>query len=280
MKYFKSFLLASVFSSVVIPASLSAAMPDSDELARIIVRQRAYQVAIVDQEPPAQSGWFSFARKNAGNFLRGLGNELRTKDDSRTAAGRVTKMLKTGLVKGLSYLTGFSLDKKSLGNALRTVGQSIKGGQETQTTTRVILNNLGLKKSSEDIDIEKALRMTAEASLKADAATAIQTYEDVVLGLNKRGFSTKSLDTKKLYLDALARQTLVTKPNVSSDDFSRIMFAHGMPVLKEMNGIKEASDDKKLNLMNNYLGKVFNSEKNKIQAETARNLALAAPTVY
>lgn len=69
MKYFKSFLLASVFSSVLIPASLSAVTPD--ELADHIVRSRSCPVAsIVHQEPPAERGWFSsFRQKREMRFV-------------------------------------------------------------------------------------------------------------------------------------------------------------------------------------------------------------------
>lgn len=281
MKYFKSFLLASVFSSVLIPASLSAVTPD--ELADHIVRSRSCPVAsIVDQEPPAKSGWFSSFRQKTGNFLRGLGDELRTESKPQTAAGRVTQMAKDGLVKALSYMTGISLNKEilnPLGNALRTVGQWIKGGEETQTTTRVVLNNLGLNKSSKERFIAEALSTVATASLKAGATT---TYDDVVLGLNKRGLSTKNLDTEDIYLSALARKTLVDNPALlkNSDElyekFSQKMFIHGMPVLEKINGIKGAADGEKLNLMNTYLRQVFKTESAKIKFDAARNSAAAA----
>jgi hypothetical protein len=283
MKYYKSFLLASVFSSILIPASLSARTSDSDELARIIVSQRACQVAMVDQGPPAQSGWFSSfcqkARQKTGKALRDLGEALRTEEDSRTAAGHVSQMAKDAAAASLSYKTGFSFTRSifnPIGNALRTVGQWIKGGQETQTTTRVVINSLELNRSSKDVDIENALRITAEASLKADATTAIGTYEDVVLGLNKRGISTKSLGTEQIYLSALARQTLVKNSNASYEAFSGEMLVHGMPVLEKMNEIKGASDGEKLNLMNTYLRKVFTTESAKIRFDTARNSAAPA----
>jgi len=281
MKYYKSFLLASVFSSILIPASLSAVRPDSDELARIIVSQRACQVAVVDQKPLAQSGWFSSFRQKTGNVLRWFGDVLRTEEDSRTAAGHAKQMAKDAAVKALSSKTGLLfLDQKVLnpfGNALRNVGQRIKGGKETQTETRVILDNLELNRSSKNADVENALRTVAAASLKVDVTTAIKTYEDVVLGLNKRGFSTKNLGTEQIYLDALARQTLVKNSNTSYKDFSGEMFAHGMPVLKKMNGIKNASDDGvKLNRMNDYLLKAFERENTQIRVNAARNSAVAA----
>ncbi|MBX9786418.1 MAG: hypothetical protein K2Y08_03665 [Alphaproteobacteria bacterium] len=276
MKYYKSFLLASVFSSVIIPASLSAVTPD--ELADKIVSQRACPVAIIDQEPPVQSGWFSSFRQKTGNALRWFGDKLRTEEDSRTSAGHVSQMAKDAAVSALSYKTGFSFDRNILnpiGNAFRTVGQWIKGGEETQTSTRVILNNLGLNRSSKDADVENALRISAEASLKADTTTAIETYNNVVSGLKKRGFST-NVDTNKTYMDALARQTLVKNSNVSYETFSQDMFIHGMPVLEKMNGIKGASDGEKLNLMNTYLRQVFNTESAKIRFDAARNSAAPA----
>ena len=281
MKYFKSFLLASVFSSVLIPASLSAVTPD--ELADHIVRSRSCPVAsIVHQEPPAERGWFSSFRQKTGNALRWFGDKLRTEDDSRTAAGHVNQMTKDGVAAALSYKTGFSFTRNvfnPIGNALRTAGQWIKGGEETQTTTRVVLNNLGLNNSSKERDIAEALSTVATASLKAGATT---TYEDVVLGLNKRGLSTKNLDTEDIYLSALARKTLVDNPALlkNSDElykkFSQEMFIHGMPVLEKMNGIKGAADGEKLNLMNTYLKQVFKTESAKIKFDTARNSAAAA----
>lgn len=188
-------------------------------------------------------------------------------------------MAKDGAATALSYKTGFSFSRNifnPIGNALRKVGQWIKGGEETQTTTRVVLNNLGLNKSSKDADVAEALRKTAVASLKADAATAVKTYEDVVSGLDKRGLSTKSLDTEQIYLSALAGQTLAKNPTVSYETFSQEMFAHGMPVLEKMNGIKEAPDGEKLNLMKSYLNQVFIKERDKIQFDAARNSAAAA----
>lgn len=278
MKYFKSFLLASVFSSVLIPASLSAVT--SDELADHIVRSRSCPVAVVvDQEPPAKSGWFSSFRQKTGDALRWFGDKLRTEDDSRTAAGHVTQMAKDGAAAALSYKTGFSFSRdifNPIGNALRTVGQWIKGGKETQTTTRVILNNLGLNQSSKERDIAEALNTVATASIKANLASAIKTYEDVVLGLNKRGHYSKDLDKEDIYLSALARKTLVKNSNTSYEKFSQEMFIHGMPVLEKMNGIKGAADGEKLNLMNTYLRKVFTTESAKIKFDAARNSAAAA----
>ncbi|MBX9621642.1 MAG: hypothetical protein K2X28_06420 [Alphaproteobacteria bacterium] len=278
MKYFKSFLLASVFSWALIPASLSALTPD--ELADHIRNSRSCPVAsIVRQEPAAERGWFSSFRQKTGNALRWFGDKLRTEEDSRTAAGHVSQMTKDGAAAALSYKTGFSFTRdifNPIGNALRTVGQWIKGGEETQTTTRVVLNNLGLNKSSKDADVAEALRKAAEASLKADAATAVKTYEDVVLGLNKRGLSTKSLDTEQTYLSALAGQTLVKNSNVSYETFSQEMFIHGMPVLEKMNGIKDAADGEKLDLMNTYLRQVFQTESAKIKFDAARLAAAPA----
>lgn len=276
MKYYRSFLLASVFSSIIIPASLSAVTPD--ELADVIVRSRSCPVAAINEEAaPVQNGWFSSFRQKTGNALRWFGDKLRTEEDPRTATGHVSQMVKDGAAAALSYKTGFSFDRSifnPIGNAFRKVGQWIKGGEETQTTTRIILNNLGLNKSSKDADVENALRIAAEISLKADAATAIKAYEDVNSGLNKRGVSTKNLGAEQIYLGALARKTLLK--NSKYEDFSREMLTYGMPVLEKMDGIKGASDDKKLNLMNIYLRQVFNTESAKIKFDTAR-LAAAAP---
>ncbi|MBL8676371.1 MAG: hypothetical protein JNJ47_02955 [Alphaproteobacteria bacterium] len=276
MKYYRSFLLASVFSSIIIPASLSAVT--SDELADHIRNSRSCPVtSIADQEPPAQSGWFSSFRQKTGNAFRWFGDKLRTEEDPQTAAGHVSQMVKDGAAAALSYKTGFSFKRNifnPIGNALRTVGQWIKGGEETQTTTRVTLNNLGLNKSSKDTDVENALRIAAETSLKADTATAIKIYEDVISGLNKRGFSTKSLGTEQVYLGALARQTLLK--NSEYEVFSQEMFAHGMPVLEKMNGIKDASDGEKLNLMNIYLRKVYNTGSAKKKFDAARIAAAPA----
>lgn len=271
MKYFKSFLLASVFSSVLVSASYSTIT--SDELADHIRSTRSCPVAsTVHQESPTEKGWFSFVRKNTGNFLRGLGDELRTKRNPQTAAGYVSQLAKDGLVRGLSYMTGIPLNKKilnPLGNGLRTVGQWIKGGEATQTTTRVILNNLELNKSSKDIDVENALRTVAAASLKADATTAVKTYEDVVLGLKKRGFSTKSLNTEQIYLNALAGQTLRNNSNLSCEDFSKEMRTHGMSVLNKMNGIKGFDIEK-------YLGEVFYTESAHIRFDAVHNFVVPA----
>lgn len=275
MKYYRSFLLASVFSSVIIPASLSAVT--SDELTDVIVRSRSCPVATINQETaPAKDGWFSSFRQKTGNAFRWFGDKLRTEEDPRTAAGHVSQMVKDGAAAALSYKTGFSFKRNifnPIGNALRTVGQWIKGGEETQTTTRVILNNLGLNKSSKDADVENALLIAAETSLKADTATAITIYEDVNSGLNKRGFSTKSLGTEQVYLGVLARQTLLK--NSEYEVFSQEMLTYGMPVLEKMNGIKDASDGEKLNLMNIYLRKVYNTESAKIRFDTERRISAA-----
>lgn len=277
MKYFKSFLLASVFSSALIPVSLSAVTPD--ELADHITRSRACPVTVIHQEPATERGWFSSFRQTTGNALRWFGDKLRTEENSRTAAGHVTQMTKDGAAAALSYKTGFSFTRdifNPIGNALRTVGQWIKGGEETQTTTRVILNNLGLNKSSKKDHIAEALSTVATASIKAGATTAIKTYEDVVLGLNKRGLPTKSLDTEQIYLDALAKQTLLKNSDVPYETFSAEMLVHGMPVLEKMSGIKGAADGEKLNLMNAYLRQVFKTESTKIRFDAARLAAAPA----
>lgn len=277
MKCYKSFLLVSVFSSIMISASLSAVT--SDELADKIRNTRTCPVVIVDQEAPAQSGWFSSFRQKTGNALRWFGDKLRTEEDSRIAANHVKEMAKDAAVAALSYETGFCFSRSILnpiGNAFRKVGQWIKGGEETQTTTRAVLNNLKLNKSSKEADVEDALRISAEAILTVDASTAVQSFDDVVAGLNKRGFSTKGLDTNHIYMEVLAGQTLRKNSNVSYEDFSCEMLTQGMPVLQKMNGVKNASDSQKLNLMNTYLRKAFDRENAKLRFDQARHSAAAA----
>jgi hypothetical protein len=278
MKYYKSFLLASVFSSIMIPATLSAVT--SDELADKIRNTRACTVVIVDQEPPVQRGWFSSFRQKTGDALRWFGDKLRTEEDSRIAADHVKQMAKDVAVAALSYETGFSFSRSVLnpiGNAFRKVGQWIKGSEESQTTTRTVLNNLGLNKSSKQDDLKDALCLSAEATLKADPASAFENYESVVTGLVKRGFSTENLDSHEIYMDMFAGQTLRKNPNVTYDAFSQEMFVHGMPILQKMNGIKNvASDSEKLKLMNIYLEQTFKRENAKRKFDEARISAAAA----
>ncbi|MBY0501912.1 MAG: hypothetical protein K2P93_07935 [Alphaproteobacteria bacterium] len=277
MKYYKSFLLASVFSSIMIPATLSAVT--ADELADKIRNTRACPVVITDQAPPVQGGWFSSFRQKTGNALRWFGDKLRTEEDSQIAADHVKQMAKDVAVAALSYETGFSFSRNILnpiGNAFRKVGQWIKGGEETQTTTRTVLNNLGLNKSSKDADVENALRLSAQATLKADAATAFESYGSVVVGLDKRGFSTKHLDSKEIYMDTLAGQILRNRSNSTYEAFSQEMHFQGMPILLQMKGIKNASDGEKVNLMNIYLKEAFNRENAKIKFDETRASAAAA----
>lgn len=288
MRLSKSFMLSSAVVLTMLPVCLSAITMNSDE-PREYDNGRHCVAQTIKAEPfqkEEQSSWFSSFRKNVGNAFRTAGDSLRTEGD-KSAVGQVKEFVKNSALTIISKKTGIPLDRAketictALGNGLRTIGQWIKGGEPTQTTTRVILDNLGLKKSSKDHQVAHALRTAARNALKADEATAIEEYKLVVEGMLKRGYATKAqiqaVDINGIYLEVLSEEELRKNSALTCDAFAKAVKVKSFEALKNLKNIKDAPIADKLNLMNQHLKGVYENIKLKQEFDQIRNKLITAP---
>lgn len=284
MKLSKLFLRGSAIVITMLPFSLSAL--DCDDLAdKIRISRASHAPKIIEQEAPA-SGWFSSFRKAAGNALRAAGDSLRTESD-KSAAGQVKEFVKDGFLSAVSAKVGYSLSSfkdtlfNSFGNGLRTIGQAIKGEKPTQTTTRVILDNLELNKNSNASKIQDALRTVAQATLKADTASALEEYRLVVNGLVKRGYATtaqiQAIDVNAIYLHALAGEVVNKNNGLMLKEFADVIKLNGFSALEELKAIKVAPTMEKKNLIEQYIQEAYQKAKMNQELDNKRKQVIAAP---
>ncbi|MBY0293698.1 MAG: hypothetical protein K2W92_10485 [Alphaproteobacteria bacterium] len=279
MSKFKSFLLASTIIATLSPFSLSAI--SSEELSEKI---RISRVAPVRMQPeaeiPAEKGWFSSFRQSAGNVVRWAGDQLRTEGDTNTAAGHLKETAKDIAAKYASTKVGIPLTSaifNPIGNGLRKVGQLIKGGKETQTTTRVILNSSGLKYNAKQAEIERALSAAATALVRVDEGTAPEEFLKVVKGLNNRGFSTKQIDAFKIYVDAVASEVMQQNTAISKEVFEQEVMVRSFEMLQYITPVKMAPFvGEKDRLMKEYIHRAYKLETDKNLNNKNRKAALAA----
>lgn len=279
MKLFKSFLLASVMVATLTPYSASAHIT-ADDLADKIRITRAAPAPVVKEEAP--KGWFSSFRQSVGNGFRYLGDRLRQEENTETAAGHVKQAAKDYVAAGISAKLHIPVSTSifnSIGNGLRTVGQWVKGGEETQTPTRVVLNNLGLNKSANKDEIAYSLKTAASAIIKADAQTAPEAFLDVVKGLNLRGHSTKELDVYGIFVKELAHEEFSKQSSISFADFAKNMSAKGFDALENTAVVKAATTPTaKLNLINKVLRETYDQGVARVKADMLRQQVLVAPS--
>lgn len=217
MKLSKSLLVGTAVLLTMSSVTLSALTPD--ELANAIRTTRACPAASeLENEPVVEQGWFSSFRAVTGNFLRTAGDAIRTEGDTKSTAGRVKEDIKDATLKAVSSKIGVALSGakdaifNAFGNGLRTLGQWIKGGEETQTTTRIILNNLGLSKYANSSDIEKGLRTAAAGLHLVNDKTSYEEYMKVVNACKNRAYASeaqlKAMDVNTVYVNVLATKAL------------------------------------------------------------------------
>jgi len=282
MKLSKSFLFGAAVTLMLLPCSLSAITPE--ELADKILTARACHAPQLHVEKePQEQGWFAAIRKNTGDAFRKVGDMLRSEGD-QSPAGKVKELAKDGALAAVSPKLQAVKSKifKPLGNALRAFGQEIKGGEATQTTTRIILDNIGLKRSAKTYQVEEALKTVAKATLKADEATAIEDYKSVVEGIVKRGYATKTqlqgIDVYAIYLNALAEEELNENKTLTYEAFSRALQLKGFSALENIKSVKTAPfAAEKLQAMEQYIKDAYNQIKLKQDFDAMRKQAISSP---
>jgi len=278
MKLFKSLLLASVMVATLTPYSASAIIT-ADDLADKIRVTRAAPAPVVKEEAPR--GWFSSFRSAVGNGLRYVGDALRQDENTKTDAGKVKQAAKDYVAAGVAAKLHVPVSTSifnAIGNGLRKAGQFIKGGEETQTQTRVVLNSLALNKSASKDDIANALKTAATAIIRADSQTAPEAFLDVVKGLNLRGHSTKELDVYGIFVKALADEEFLKQTSITFEDFAKNVSAKGFEALENIAAVKAATTPMaKLNLMNKALKDVYDQGVAKVKVNQLRQQALTVP---
>ncbi len=275
MRLFRLALLTTVMVSTLSPV---IANPSADEIADKIRHVRAAPTKVVKEEEP--KGWFSSFRNSVGNGFRKAGDYLRREEDASTPAAHVAQATKEAAASAIAAKTNLPVTTRAfnyIGNGLRSVGQWIKGGEETQTPTRVVLNNLGLNKSAGKEEISYALNTAARAVIKADPKTAPEAFLDVVKGLNNRGHATKEIDVYGIYVKALSDEILAQNADMSLDSFSNNLKAVGLKELEKVTAIENASSQSKSNAMNKVVRDIYNQKVAEKAANKLRNEALASP---
>ncbi|MBS0271160.1 MAG: hypothetical protein JSR85_00755 [Proteobacteria bacterium] len=275
MKLYKTFLLASAMMVSLLPHSISANV-DIDELVEKVRFARACPAQAVKEEEP--KGWFSSFKATVGKTLLDLGNSIRGEENTKTAAGKLTQQVKEGIAATASAKLHIPVSTdvvtrlaNRLGNGLRTVGRWF-GVQETQTPTRVILNNLELNQSAKENDIANALRTAAITTIRADVTTAPEAFREVIHGLNMRGYSTKKLDGQGIFIQALADEIIAGNTAMSYNDFRRVILVKGLEALEGVTSVKASQNPgDKTRVMEDFLQKVYQYGNSKAKLNQSRH---------
>ena len=266
MKSYKSFLLVSAVLTSVLPSSLYAqSTTTADALADAIRHTHARPAHSIEAEQPAKSGWFTSFRQKAGNALRWTGEQLRTEGNKQTNAGKVKEWAKEKAAQFTSSKVGVKLESaifNPIGNGLRKLGQWIKGGKETQTPTRVVLDTLALSPAAHEFEVERALKIAASAAYKADSAKSSTLYSKVVEGMIKRGHVVpQSADA--IFVESVAGEVLSKDSKVNFETFRVAMLNAAMEKVEGLGSVKSSFD--KPAAMDEVLRRIFETHTAKVQ---------------
>lgn len=270
MKNIRNMLMVSVAIVGIIPSSLTAKI-SADELAGIIRTTRSCPVQPIENTRPEPKSWFSSFRAKVGNGLRCMGDHIRSEGNKRTPAGRMKEWVKEVSAKFASSRLGIKLDAgifNPIGNALRKVGQWIKGGKETQTHVRTTLNAVGLKYRAQEHEVNEALRVVATAAYNV-GGNASEYYSNVVQGMNKRGHIAQ--DANAVYLEAVSTAIVQARPEVSMEDFALEMLKVSLKEIASHESLK--GSQRKADAVGKFLERAYKTSKAKQKVQTS----LAAP---